>query len=80
MPVIIPSRIAIILMALGLPIALLLAAFMPSAWVFVFAGIAAVLSAVALDGILSVRARDLTIEPDIPAMLFVGSKLLFVYS
>ena len=73
MPVIIPSRIAIILMALGLPIALLLAAFMPSAWVFVFAGIAAVLSAVALDGILSVRARDLTIEPDIPAMLFVGS-------
>jgi uncharacterized protein (DUF58 family) len=72
MPVITPSRLAILLMATGLPVSLLLAAFFPAAWITVFAGMAAVLTAIALDALLSAEARSLEIEPDGAPLFFVG--------
>lgn len=73
MPVILPSRLAIILMAAGVPVALLLAAVMPGAWIMVYAWIAALLAAIALDGILSARARGMQVRHEAPPIYFVGS-------
>lgn len=73
MPVISPSRFAIMLMGLGIPLAFLIAAIAPALWVFAFAGIAAVLTGVAVDALMAPRTRGLTFEADAPPLYFVGA-------
>ncbi len=80
MPVIIPSRLAILLMAIGVPVALLIAAIIPSGWVFAFAGIAAILAALVLDSLLTASARKLTVETKLPPLFFVGDDNLLSLS
>lgn len=73
MPVIVPSRLAIILMALGVPIALLIAAVQPALWAVSLGGVGGILATIALDGILSPRSKGLTVTAHAPPVLFVGS-------
>ncbi len=72
MPVITPSRLAIALMALGIPLALAIAALVPTLWVLAFAGITAVLMAIFVDALLSARARGMEINVDAAPIYFVG--------
>jgi uncharacterized protein (DUF58 family) len=72
MPVIVPTRLAIFLMALGVPVALLVAAIMPGVWSLAFAGISAILAAIIIDGILSPASKAMKLETDAPPVLFVG--------
>lgn len=72
MPVIIPTRRAIILMGLGIPLSLIIAWLVPGLWVFCFAGITAILSLVALDGFAARSSTAFGIQLDAPPILFVG--------
>lgn len=72
MPIIVPSRLAILLMALGVPLGLLIAAIFPQAWTFSFDGIAGLGAAIALDALMTRSSRRLSVEVDCPTILFVG--------
>ena len=72
MPVIIPTRRAIILMGLGIPLSLIIAWLVPGLWVFCFAGITAILSLVALDGFAARSSTAFGIQLDAPPILVVG--------
>ena len=73
MPSIRPTPLAIILMAMGIPICLVFAWTAPALWVLSFAGIAAIAVLIILDALAARSSRALTITPDIPPIWFVGS-------
>lgn len=72
MPVVYPTRLAIILMALGVPLAMLIAVIAPPFWMVCFAGITGVLCALGADIVLCISTRRLTIKPHAPGVYFVG--------
>ncbi|MAK60461.1 MAG: DUF58 domain-containing protein [Ponticaulis sp.] len=72
MPVILPTRKAIILMGLGIPLSLIIAWLVPGIWVFCFAGITAILLLVALDGLAARSSQAFKIDLDAPPTFFVG--------
>ncbi len=68
-----PTPPAIVLMALGLPLALVLAVLAPGLWTVSAGWIAGVAALVYGDALLGARIRAAAVEVDAPALLHVGA-------
>lgn len=69
-----PTPLAILLMGLGIPLALIIAWLMPSLWMFCFVGITGILTLVALDAFATRSASAFDLDIDAPAVFFVGKE------
>lgn len=69
-----PTRRAVYAMAIGMPVSLGLALFVPSLWVVGAAWLAGVLGLMALDWTMSIRARSWFIEVNAPRRIDVGGQ------
>lgn len=72
MPSVLPTRRAIILMGLGVPLCLLLALVAPALWVICFGGVTAILALVFLDAVAARAFSAFDISTDAPPIFFVG--------
>lgn len=67
-----PTRAAVFAVALGLPVTLLLALFLPGLWLIGAAWVAAVLGLMALDVLLSTAIKRMEPQVDAPGSGYVG--------
>ena len=67
-----PTRASVFAAALGLPVTLLLALFLPDLWLVGAAWVAAVLGLMALDALLSTPIKRMEPQVDAPGSGYVG--------
>jgi uncharacterized protein (DUF58 family) len=72
MPVVLPTRLAIVLMAAGIPVFLVMAWVLPGFWLLSIALITAIFCLIATDGLGARRSSAFELDIEAPPVFFVG--------